>query len=220
MTTIERIRQYLYEKGLTLKDFSEITGCSTNVLSKSKWYIRHSTLDKLCEAFGEPISTFCTDTVAQKLVRLRNSAKLSVTDLAKLLDWHTSTIYYHESGKYTPTVAFLKQYAKLYEVPSQSLCYTYSPPMNRKVDRDKVGTSNQQVQSVSHTSQNKPHTIISKISNYITCGKCNHKYDVLDIAKIDANELYCMYCGTILMDNKKEFISNLKSELIEYANKL
>ena len=29
-----------------------------------------------------------------------------------------------------------------------------------------------------------------------------------------------MYCGTILMDNKKEFISNLKSELIEYANKL
>lgn len=117
-------------------------------------------------------------------------------------------------------MAFLKQYAKLYEVPSQSLCYTYSPPMNRKVDRDKVGTSNQQVQSVSHTSQNKPHTIISKISNYITCGKCNHKYDVLDIAKIDANELYCMYCGTILMDNKKEFISNLKSELIEYANKL
>lgn len=92
--------------------------------------------------------------------------------------------------------------------------------MNRKVDRDKVGTSNQQVQSVSHTSQNKPHTIISKISNYITCGKCNHKYDVLDIAKIDANELYCMYCGTILMDNKKEFISTLKSELIEYANKL
>lgn len=26
--------------------------------------------------------------------------------------------------------------------------------------------------------------------------------------------------GLTLMDNKKEFISNLKSELIEYANKL
>lgn len=70
---------------------------------------------------------------------------------------------------------------------------------------------------MSHTSPNKLHTTMS---NYMTCGKCNHKYDVLDIAKIDADELYCMYCGTILMDNKKEFISNLKSQLIEYANKL
>ena len=157
MTTIERIRQYLYEKGLTLKDFSEITGCSTNVLAKNKWYMCHSTLDKICKAFGEPISTFCTDTVAQKLVRLRTSAKLSVKDLANLLNWHTSIIYYHDSGKYTPTMAFLKQYAKLYEVPLQSLCHTYHTSMNRKVE-----TSNQQVQSVSHTSQNKPHTIISK----------------------------------------------------------
>lgn len=217
MTTIERIRQYVYEKGLTLKDFSEITGCSTYVLSESRWYIGYSTLDKICKAFGEPISTFCTDTVAQKLVRCRTAAKLSVACLAKLFGCHTSTIYYHETGKYTPTMTFLKQYAKVYGVPLESLCNTYHPSMNRKVDRDKVETSNQSVKSIP---QSKPCTHVSEISNYITCGKCNHKYDVLDIAKIDSDELYCMYCGTILMNNRKEFISNLKSQLIEYANKL
>lgn len=138
MTTIERIRQYLDEKGLTLKDFSEITRCSTKVVAKGKWYMCHSTLDKICKAFGEPISTFCTDTVAQKLVRLRTSDTLSVTELAKLLDCHPSTIYYHESGKYSPTMPFLKKYAELYGVPLPILCYTYHPSKNCKVDREKV----------------------------------------------------------------------------------
>ena len=220
MTTVDRIREYLVEKNITIKEFTQITKCSSNVISKNRWYISHSTIDKIAKTLGEPVSTFCTDTVAQKLVRLRISAKLSASDVAKLLDWNVSTMYYHESGKYTPTMRFLKQYAELYGVSVESLSYTYDPSKQNRVLIEKSHISTQSIIHEISADQHKLPTNVSKISNYITCGKCNHKYDVLDIAKIDANELYCMYCGTILMDNKKEFISNLKSELIEYANKL
>lgn len=213
MTSIERIRQYLKENNISQKKFTRLTGCSNSVIAKGKWYMCSTTLNKICKAFNAPVSTFCTISTADKLKLYRKNAKLSANDVAQLVNLDISTVYYHEQGKYVPTLKSLDLYAQLYGVPVEAFCAEYVSFKEYGIDDMKSNLNTKKSETT-----NKHQTF--KISHHIACTKCSHRYDILDIAHTDSNKVYCMSCGTLLIDGRQEFISQFKNQLLEYANKL